>query len=121
MIPLDHLTGGASNQVFSLRIDGESRDWLRRGFFSGFFNVFERPQSGDELTFQLRQVQQYAAILPPGLRCQCRSNGRLMPLAVQHWPCLPMFACLPAPADLKEEGTYDPWDLSLDDVAPHTL
>ena len=118
LIPLDHLTGGASNQVFGLRIDAEGRDWLRRGFFSGLFNALERPVSGEALTWQLRQVQQYAALLPLGLRCQCRTNGRLMPLAVQHWPCCPMFARLPAPADSREEGTYDPWDLSLEYVAP---
>ena len=118
MMPLGHLIGGASNQVFGLRIDAEGRDWLRRGFFSGLFNTLERPVSGEALTSQLRQVQQYAAILPQGLRCQCRTNARSMPLAVQHWPCCPMFARLPAPADPREEGTYDPWDLSLDDAPP---
>ncbi len=108
------------NQELGLRIDGEARDWLDRGFFSGLSTPLERPQSGDALTFQLRQVQQYAALLPPGLRCQCRSNGRSMPLAMQHWPCCPMFARLPPPADLGEESLDDPWDLSIDDIAPPT-
>jgi len=121
MIPVDELTGGACNQVFGLHLDGLARDWIRRAHFAGLFDAFERPESGDALTSQLRQVQQYAALLPPGLRCQCRTNGRSMPLAVQHWPCCSMAARLPAPADQMEEGTYDPWDLSLDDVAPHTL
>ena len=119
-MPLGHLTGVVSNQEFGLRIDGEARHWLRRGFFSGLFDALERPVSGDALTFQLRQVQQYAAILPPGLRCQCRSNGRSMPLAMQHWPCCPMFGRLPAPADPREEALHDPWVLSIDDVAPPT-
>ena len=101
MMPLDHLTGVVSNQEFGLRIDGEARDWLRRGFFTGLFDALERPQSGDALKFQLRQLQQYAAMLPPGLRCLCRSNGRSMPLAVQHWPCCPMFALLPPPCGLE--------------------
>ena len=73
------------------------------------------------MSSQLRQVQQYAALLPLGLRCQCRTNARSMPLAVQHWPCCPMFARLPPPADLGEESLHDPWDLSIDDIAPPTL
>ncbi len=118
LIPVKELTSGASNQVFGLHLDGLGRDWLRRGFFIGLFNALERPESGDALTLQLRQVQQSAALLPPGLRCQCRTNGRSMPLAVQHWPCCSMVARLPAPADPREEGTYDPWDLSIDDAPP---
>ena len=121
MIQVADLTGGACNQQYGLILDGLARDWLRRGFFSGLFDALERPVTGEALTLQLHQVQQYAALLPPGLRCQCRTNGRPMPLAVHHWPCCPMVARLPAPADPREEGTYDPWDLSIDDVAPHTL
>ncbi len=108
----------APNQEFGLRIDAEGRDWLRRGFFSGLFDALERPQSGDAMSSQLRQVQQYAALLPLGLRCQCRTNGRSMPLAVQHWPCCPMFARLAQPADPREGPLRDPWVLSIDDVAP---
>ena len=115
---MGELTGGACNQVFGLHLDGLGRNWLRRGFFCGLFNAVEKPVSGDALTFQLRQVQQYAAILPPGLRCHCRSNGRSMPLAMQHWPCCPMFGRLPAPADPREESLHDPWDLSIDDAPP---
>ena len=117
---MNELTEVVGNQVFGLHLDGLGRDWLRRGFFSGLFDALERPQ-GDALTLQLRQVQQYAALLPPGLRCQCRTNGRSMPLAVQHWPCCSMFARLPPPADQREEGTYDPWNLSIDDEAAPTL
>ena len=120
MIPVDELTGGACNQQYGLHLDGLARDWLRRAHFAGLFDALERPQSGDAQKSQLRQVQQYAALLPPGLRCQCRSNGRSMPLAVQHWPCCSKFARLPQPADPREEGTYDPWVLSIDDIAPPT-
>ncbi len=119
MIPVDKLTEVVGNQTFGLTLDAQARDWLRRSHFSGLLEPFERPQA-DALTSQLRQVQQYAALLPPGLRCQCRSNGRSMPLAGQHCPCCPMFARLPQPADPREEGTDDPWDLSIDDVAPPT-
>ena len=98
LIPLEHLMFDAPNQEFGLRIGAEGRDWLRRGFFSGLFDALERPQSGDAMSSQLRQVQQYAALLPPVLRCQCRKNGRLMPLAVQHWPCCSMFTRIPPPA-----------------------
>ena len=108
----------APNQEFGLQIDAEGRDWLRRAHFIGLFDALERPQTGDEMVFQLRQVQQYAAMLPLGLRCQCRTNGRSMPLAVQHWPCCPMFARIPPPAHLGEGPLRDPWTLSLDDVAP---
>ena len=72
----------APNQVLGLCIDAEGRDWLRRAVFIGLFDALERPQSGDALKSQLRQLQQYAALLPPGLRCQCRSNERSMRLAV---------------------------------------
>jgi len=118
MIPVDELTEVVGNQEYGLHLDGLARDWIRRAHFAGLFDAFERPESGDALTSQLRQVQQYAALLPPGLRCQCRSNERWMSLAVQHWPCCPMFARLPQPADQREEGTYDPWDLSIDDAPP---
>ena len=120
MISVDELTEVVGNQEYGLSLDRVGRDWLRRAHFAGLFESFERPQ-GDVLKLQLRQVQQYAALLPPGLGCQCRTTGRPMPLAVHHWPCCPMVARLPAPADPREEGTYDPWDLSIDDVAPHTL
>jgi len=118
MIPVDRLTDGVSNQEFGLYLDGLARDWLRRGHFIGLFDALERPQSGDAQKSQLRQVQQYAAVLAPGLRCQCRTNGRSMPLAVQHWPCCPMFTRLPQPADPREGHLVDTWTLSLDDVAP---
>ena len=70
MIPVHELTGGACNQQYGLLLDGLGRDWLRRGFFSGLLNELVWPLCGAALTFQLRQVQQYAALLPPGLRCQ---------------------------------------------------
>ena len=54
MIPVDRLTEVVSNQEFGLHLDGLSRDWLRRGFFSGLFDAFERPQSGDAQKSQLR-------------------------------------------------------------------
>ena len=117
MIPVAELTEVVGNQEFGLHLDGLARDWVRRAHFAGLFDVFERPQ-GDALTLQLRQVQQYAALLPPGLRCQCRSNERWMSLAVQHWPCCPMFDRLAQPADPREGPLRDPWTLSLDDVAP---
>ena len=115
-----HLTYMAPNQEFGLRIAAEGRDLLRRGFFIGLFDVLEMPQSGDALPFQLRQLQQYAALLLPGLRCQCRTNGRSMLLAVQPWPCCSMFARIPPPAHLEEELLRDPWTLTLDDVSPPT-
>ncbi len=120
MIAVDELTEVVGNQEYGLHLDGLARDWVRRAHFVGLLESFERPQSGDALKLQLRQVQQYAALLPPGLRCQCRSNERWMSLAVQHWPCCPMFARLPQPADPKEGPLRDPWDLSIDDVAPPT-
>ncbi len=77
---MDDLTKVVGNQVFGLSLDGRARNWLRRAHFAGVFELFKRPQ-GDALSFQLRQVQEYASQLPPGLRCQCRSNDRTMPIA----------------------------------------
>ncbi len=114
MIRVGELTEVVGNQVFGLSLDARARDWLRRAHFAGLFGTFEKPQ-GDTLTSQLRQVQEYASLLPPGLRCQCRSNERWMSLAVQHWPCCPMADRLSAPAIEREVGTYDPWDLSIDE------
>ena len=116
MIPVNELTEVVGNQVFGLSLDGRARNWLRRAHFAGVFESLKMPK-GDALSFQLRQVQEYASLLPPGLRCQCRSNERTMPIAEQHWPCCPMVARLPSPADAMGQGTYDPWDLSIDDVA----
>ena len=118
MFHVDELKEVVGNQEYGLHLDGVARDWIRRAHFAGLFGAFERPVSGEALMLQLRQVQQYVALLPPGLRCQCRSNERWMSLAVQHWPCCPMFARLPAPADPREGPMRDPWDLSIDDVAP---
>ena len=113
-MPGDELTDVVGNQEYGFSLDARARDWLRRGVSVALFDSLERPESGDALTFQLRQVQQYAAFLPPGLRCQCRSNGRSMPLALHHWPCCPMFARLPPPAIFSEEALVDPWTLPED-------
>ena len=118
MIPVDELTEVVGNQEYGLHLDGLARDWIRRAHFAGLFDAFERPVSGEGLMLQLRQLQQYVALLPPGLRCQCLSNDRWMSLAVQHCPCCPMFTHLPQPADAREGPMRDPWDLSIDDIAP---
>ena len=120
MIPVDELTDVECNLEFALHLDGLSRDWLRRAVFAGLFESLARPVSGAQQKSQLRQVQQYAALLPPGLRCQCHSNELVMPLAVQHWPCCPMFARLPSPADPREGPLRDPWVLSINDIEPPT-
>ncbi len=75
MIPVDELTGVVGNQEFGLHFD-VVLEWLRRAVFFGLFDALEWSVSGAVQTSLLRQVQQSAALLPPWLRCQCRSNER---------------------------------------------
>ena len=102
------------NQEFELRLHAKVGIWLRAGLFVGLFDSIEQVCIV-ELERRLQKVQQYAALLPLGLRCMCRSNARLMPLAEQHWPCCVMFAQL-APFSVPTDSTLkNPWELGIDE------